>query len=325
MRVLFLEKHAIWINGLPIGFKDAGHEVLCSGVDNEDTVAELINNWKPDFIMMMGWTEQHCGIKRKWIRKCINSVNIPLIYWATEDPIHHELLTVPFIRQICPEFVFTVSKKLVPTYEAMGFNSAYLDFGFHPSVHKCVEKVDGYTCRIAVVANAYPGVIKVYPEFFRFESLRTLITPLLEDGLRIDFWGTRWEEMDKILGVEIPRDYIHGYLPYEEAHKVYSSADIVIGLQNTLGQVTMRTFEILGSGGFLLTSDTPAVSDLFEIGRHLEASTSPKKTLELVRYYLDNPEERQKIRKNGQLAVAPHNYRARAGSIISVLKARKIL
>ncbi|MGI6092713.1 MAG: CgeB family protein [Negativicutes bacterium] len=325
MRVLFLENHHIWIYGLPNGFRDAGHEVLITGIEREDTITEKISQFKPDLALMLGWTEQHVAAKRKWIRKCISTEDIPLIYWATEDPIHSQVLTVPFIMQARPDFVFTVSKELVAYYEKLGFPAAHLDFGYHPSVHKRTEKMDEYSCRLAVVANAYPGVIKVYPDFFRLESLAILIVPLLKAGLRIDFWGVRWHEMDDILGVKLPREFLHGYLPYEDAYKVYNSADIVIGLQNTKTQVTMRTYEILGSGGFLLTSATPAVNELFESGKQLIAVASPEETLAMVQFYLDRPDEREAIRKQGQAAVAGHSYRHRAESIIAALKARKII
>lgn len=325
MRVLFLENHAIWIHGLPNGFRDAGHQVMTAGIENEATVPELIGKFRPDLIMMLGWTEQHVGIKRKWLRKGVAGSSIPLVYWATEDPIHHQVLTVPFIRQVRPNFVFTVSKELVAVYEQMGFPAAHLDFGYHASIHKSVAKVDSYACQIAVVANAYPGVINVYPEFYRQESLRTLITPLLQGNLRVDFWGTRWHEMDEILGIRLPREFLHGYLPYAEAYKVYNSANIVIGLQNTTTQVTMRTFEILGSGGFLLTSNTPAVNRLFKVGHQLVAASSPEETLAMVHYYLDHPDQRHHIQQQGQAAVVNHSYQHRAESIIAILKASKIL
>lgn len=325
MRVLFLENHHIWIYGLPNGFRDAGHEVLISGIEQENTISQKVDEFKPDLVVMLGWTEQHVAAKRKWIRKCIASANIPLIYWATEDPIHSQVLTVPFIMQVRPDFVFTVSKELVAYYEKMGFPAAHLDFGYHPGVHKCAEKLEEYSCRLAVVANAYPGIIKVYPDFFRLESLAVLIVPLLQAGLRIDFWGVRWHEMDDILSVKLPREFLHGYLPYEEAHKVYNSADIVIGLQNTKTQVTMRTYEVLGSGGFLITSDTPAVRELFETGKHLIAVASPEEMLAMVQFYLDHPGERDKIKKQGQAAVVYHSYQRRAESIIAALKARNII
>jgi spore maturation protein CgeB len=127
------------------------------------------------------------------------------------------------------------------------------------------------------------------------------------------------------LGYQLPRAFLHGYLPYDEAYKVYNSADIVIGLQNTTTQVTMRTFEILGSGGFLLTSKTPAVDNLFKVNHDLVAAGSPEETLAMVHYYLDHPDQRHQIQQQGQAAVVSHSYQHRAESIIAILKARNIL
>lgn len=63
--------------------------------------------------------------------------------------------------------------------------------------------------------------------------------------------------MEPYLGKNIPEDWLHGYIHYLEARKVYNSADIVVGIQNHLTQLTQRIYEILGAGGFLLTADTP--------------------------------------------------------------------
>lgn len=325
MRVLFLESHPMWIHGLPNGFRDAGHDVRISGPLTKENIPALISGFKPELIFMLGWTKEHVGIKRRWIRDHVAASNIPFVYWATEDPIHAHILTIPFINQVRPHFVFTVSKEMVGHYEKMGFPSAHLDFGYHDCIHRQNGKVDSYACSIAVVANAYPGVIKVYPQFYRLESLRTLVTPVLKAGFRIDFWGLRWNEMADILDVRIPEQFLHGYLEYTEAYKVYNSADIVLGLQNTTSQVTMRTFETLGSGGFLLTSDTPAVTELFERDRHLVVAKKPEETVNLIQFYLDHPAEREKIRCQGKIAVSCHSYKHRAEFILRVLRERSIL
>ena len=53
------------------------------------------------------------------------------------------------------------------------------------------------------------------------------------------------------LGVEIPKDWIRGYIDYTDANKIYSASDIILGLQNLPTQLTQRTYEVLGLGGFL--------------------------------------------------------------------------
>ena len=103
--------------------------------------------------------------------------------------------------------------------------------------------------------------------------------------------------MKNILGVDIPRDWIQGYIDYTDANKVYSSSDIIIGLQNLPTQLTQRTYEIMGSGGILLTNDIPIINRLFKSGRDLITSSSPEETIELVKYYLQYPEKRNVIKK----------------------------
>ena len=325
MRVLFLESHPMWLYGLPNGFRDAGHEVKVSGPIGPGITLKLVEDFQPQLIIMLGWTQEHIGVNRKWIRDCVKKAGAPFVYWATEDPIHARVFTIPFIQSVRPDFVFTVSAKMVPHYEKIGFLSAHMDFGHHRSVHKSGEKVEQYSCSIAVVANAYPALRGVYRGLYRFESLQTLIKPVLKAGFQIDFWGWQWKEMSNLLGCSIPEECLHGYLPYTEAYKVYNSADIVLGLQNTHNQVTMRTYEILASGGFLITSDTPAVRQLFEPGRHLAVSKSPVETVELVRYYLENTDERKQICQQALEAVSHHSYRHRAEYMEMVLQERELL
>jgi len=83
--------------------------------------------------------------------------------------------------------------------------------------------------------------------------------------------------------------------------------------------------KILGSEGFCLTNDTLAVRQLFKNKRDLVISSSPQETVELVSYYLKHPEEREKIREQGKLAVSSYTYKSRAEYIIKTLKQQNIL
>jgi spore maturation protein CgeB len=325
MKVLFLENHPIWIHGLPNGFRDAGHTVKISGTLTKNKIPRLIRQFKPDLIISLGWTPEHRDNKQKWIRRYVSSTAIPHIYWATEDPTHHNSFSLPYVRTVKPDFVFTICRSMVKRYKKIGIKVAHMDFGYHRKVHREGKTYKKLQCNLAVVANGYSRILKIYPKHFRIQSIRHLIRPLVKDGTRIDFWGKQWEVMKPVLGARIPRRWIHGYLPYPNAHKVYNSAKIVIGPQNQLTQVTQRTYEILGSGGFLLTSDTPEIRRLFKPGKDLVVSRSAFQTRKLVNYYLKHPEERERIRKNGLRAVRKHDYKQRAIYMIRQLKKHKIL
>ena len=325
MRVLFLENHPMWIHGLPNGFRDAGHTVKISGTLTKYKLPRLLRRFRPDLIISMGWTPEHSDNKQKWMRRFVGSSGIPHIYWATEDPTHHESFSLPYVRTVKPDFVFTICRSKVKDYKKMGIKAAHMDFGYHQKVHRNGVSIKRLRSNIAIVANGYSRILNIYPKHFRIKSLHHLIRPLVKDRTRIDIWGKQWEGMKPILGVGVPRSWLHGYLPYPDAHKVYNSAKIVIGPQNQLTQVTQRTYEILGSGGFLLTSDTPEIRRLFKPGKDLVVSRSAKQTRNLVRYYLKHPKQRERIRKQGKITVLRHNYKQRALYMIQQLKKHKIL
>lgn len=327
MRILFLESHPMWIYGLPNGFVDNGHDVLISGPLTESNISEMINEFKPDLIFTMGHTpENGSALKQKWINKAVAETNIPHIYWATEDPRYTPTFSLPLIETMKPDFVFTICPPRIEYYKEKGIEAEWLDFGYHSNVHYSLEKPEkDYDCSIAIVANAYPKLYEEVPNHTRFQYLSILIEPLIRANIRVDFWGRYWKEMSDILKWDIPEEWIHGYLSYTEANKVYSSADITIGLQNLPTQLTQRTYEVLGSRGLLLTVDTPAIRKLFKPNEDLLVTNSAKQTLDLVDFYLMNSEKREKIKANGCKKVANYSYQKRAKYIMQVLYDRQII
>lgn len=325
MRILFWEDNPMWIFGLPNGFRDLGHNVMISESLTEEDLYKTITNFKPQLVVTIGWTTATTGRRVNLIRKYVRAFKIPHVYWATEDPTHTFSFTLPLIQKMQPDFVFTICPSRVNYYKKLGIKAAHMDFGFHPNVNYCTNVDANYSHCIAVVANGYSRNLKLYPKHYRIESIRTLISPLIKKNIPVDFYGWGWEEMSEFVGTSIPPEWIHGKLPYIETNKVYSSSKIILGIQNNPIQMTQRNFEILASGGFLLTSDTPIIRDLFVPDRDLVVSSSPEETLELTQYYLKNSEKRDIIRKQGEASVKPYSYTNRAQYMLEVLYNQNIL
>ncbi len=132
--------------------------------------------------------------------------------------------------------------------------------------------------------------------------------------------GDGWPELARAMGLSIPRQAVRGPLPYEETAAVYNSAAIVLGLQNSPLHLTQLTFDILGSGGFLLTLKTPAVERVFAPGRHLAVTASAWETPAIVDHYLTRPDKRQAIARAGQQLVhQKHTYRDRAVRLLALI------
>ena len=128
MRILFLESNPMWIYGLPNGFCDAGHTVMISGPLTEEGIIDMIANFQPDLIFTMGHTSEHTEKKQKMIRELVTSTNILHVYWATEDPGYTLTFSLPLIRTIEPDFVFTICPSRVDFYRDKGIPSAHFRF-----------------------------------------------------------------------------------------------------------------------------------------------------------------------------------------------------
>jgi len=63
--------------------------------------------------------------------------------------------------------------------------------------------------------------------------------------------------------------------------------------------LSLRVFDVLGSGGFLITNYQAEISSLYEIGTDLETYSSLEELKDKCSYYLTHDEERERIALNG--------------------------
>lgn len=320
MKVLFIDSNDVLQFLLPSGFSDAGHEIMITGpILNREHLSYLIDSFGPHLVITYGWGPEQTIEKQYIIKSCVRERNIPHVYWSVEDPLYTENFVLPLLVAAEPDAVFTICSSYVDYYRVRGFNTAHMDWGVAPGIHFPTSSSSEKSVDIAIIANSYNWILDEFKVDIRMDSMRALLLPLLENGLRVDIWGSGWEEMSSYLGIGIDPSTLHGPVHFFESNAIYNSAKIIIGFQNYENQVTQRTYEVLGSGGFLLTFDTPAVRKLFEPGRDLLVSSSPQETLQIVHHYLRAEEERKAIARQGHLAVSPHTYRVRAEYMIRVL------
>lgn len=129
-----------------------------------------------------------------------------------------------------------------------------------------------------------------------------------------------------------------GKLPFEELKNIYSNTKICLNISNAVSYdlrhlslkeprsistmlrsgkkynpTNARLMEIPYYGGFQLTEYGSPLEDYFEVGKEVSCYRSIDDAKMLIRYYLENNKEREKIRLNGYLkARKEYDY----GSII---------
>ena len=81
----------------------------------------------------------------------------------------------------------------------------------------------------------------------------------------------------------------------------------------------LRIFDIMGSGGFLLSNYQAEIPELFEIGKDLAVYESQEDLLNKIAYYLEHDDVRREIAKNGQEKVKrQYSYKTRLQKILEL-------
>lgn len=104
----------------------------------------------------------------------------------------------------------------------------------------------------------------------------------------------------------------------EELAQIYSSSKINLNI-NLQGKssINYRVFEVLASGGFLLTDEREDLEQYFEISKHFETYKDTKDLIDKIDFYLKNINIAQKIAQLGKFeVVSNHTFSARARMIL---------
>ncbi len=104
-----------------------------------------------------------------------------------------------------------------------------------------------------------------------------------------------------------------------EINRVYSSSlvNVDIGRIYQDDIVTMRVFDVLACGGFLLAQHSPDLERCFRVGEEIESYSSLDELRAKVRYYLANPAARARLASAGRRAVGErHTFEHRLDRIL---------
>jgi len=117
----------------------------------------------------------------------------------------------------------------------------------------------------------------------------------------------------------------------EHIAKAYKSSKIGLnivsgGIFNCDLQFSVRVYQVMGSGCFLLTEYIPNIETMFIPGVHLDVFHTKEEMIEKIDYYLEHPKIREKIAIQGyQEVMEKHDIDARVNQYLDVIKKRVYL
>jgi spore maturation protein CgeB len=205
---------------------------------------------------------------------------------------HPDMVTIENLRQF--DYIFCASLHFLKKLRVIG----YLNVEFMPAC----------TSKIPVPAPIEHDIIFLGNARGNRPDGRAIVGDMMRTGLDFKVWGNLWESI-------LPKKYYGGrYWEYGRLEELYASAKITLNDHHPdmerEGFVSNKVFDILASGGFVISGKNRGLAPIFNDS--VPEYESAEHLKELVEYYLVNPEKRQCLMEKGLKIAKTHTYAERA-------------
>ena len=274
---------------------------------------EFAADYKPDILLVL----KGDSIFPETLKKIRNELNIITVNWFLDTVFS------PYWKNLAEhissfyDYFFMIDSKDVLKYTKI--NSAYVEclpLACDPDLHKRIEltkaDIGKYQADICFVGTIVPIRERILEELLDFD--------LSIWGPSVNIWGDCLSEDSKLKKCHRYRS-VYG----QELVKVYNASKIVLSIHglygNRLFSVTPRLFEVSACGTFQLVNEQRQISDLYKIGEEIVCYRNIKELRDLIKFYLEHPDQREIIAKNGQeRAYGNHTYVQRIEKMIKIIK-----
>jgi len=323
-----------WIyEGWRDAFEDMGHQ--CHPLTAFDSLENKVEIVRPDIFMtavnIIDFSKQAKTLKR------LREQGIKIFMW-----VHWPL--VPSCRLAEP---FLLSENLVDIYfgerepegmadfeEKIGKKYHVIPNAANKKLHYQVKAAEKYDYDLVYLGAKLP-----MKQWF-FENI---LIPLSKK-YRVGIFGPYWTVKDNVYrGIVKSFQYIRfekgiSYVnklriqvPPEEENLLYSSAKIALNFHERDEDcmqshkiVNQRTFKIPACGGFQLCDDATGIRRYFNEDELVTVKPIKSEWLDTIEYYLNRPEEREKIRLQGnRRARNEHTYHNRVEQLLTLYQSVK--
>ncbi len=306
------------------------YDVIMRKIGRKKMNVQLLNAIKdfgPDLSFFVLFTDE---IMRETIKNITEKSGSITLNWFTDDHWRFQ----NYSRYWAPLFhwAVTTDSDSVEKYHRIGYhNIIESQWGFNHFIYKHYNIPQDYD--VTFIGQVH-------------SDRKNFIDYLYQSGIEVNCWGKGWKngrlefnEMVKMFSrSKINLNFTQSSLMFrlKPIIKIFLNrrADNSIHLNNIFNvtrniadiknmhktQIKARIFEITGSGGFLLTQDVAHLTEYFVPGKEIEIFNDADELLEKIKYYLNNDEKRENIRRAGhKRAISEHSFEQRLMNIFYTL------
>lgn len=273
---------------------------------NQELVAKA-EETKPDLSFFFLFTNEISPSTIESVGRCTGA---PTVNWFADDHWRFE----SFTRHYAPSFDWSVTThhESLAKYRAIGYERAILS-QWACNRYAYGKTADGLEHDVTFVGQPYG-------------DRAALVAHLASAGYEVECWGYGWpagrlehDQMVRVFGSSrINLNLSNAYTPVRSLRARVGGWVRGIGEIPRTSQIKGRTFEVPGSGGFLLTERVPHLEDYFEIGSEIAVFWTADELVEQVGWWLEHPQERAAAAEAGYRRVlAEHTYDHRFAEIFA--------
>ncbi len=273
---------------------------------NAELVAAAYGSFDLVFFFMLGEEIDPAAIAR------ITASGVPTLNWFADDHWRFD----GFTRDYAPALSWSVTTdhESVPKYHEIGVDNVVLS---------------QWACnRFAYDRGGADDELRYDVTFVGqpHGDRREVIDHVRSAGFDVHCWGNGWDggrlDHDGMVGVfrssRINLNLSNSFVPKPSLRMRLGAVarGQKIDRSPRRSQIKGRTFEVPGTGGFLLTERVPHLEEYFDIGTEIAAYSTTEELIEQIGHWLARPEKRAGVAAAGYTRVrAEHTYDHRFGEI----------
>jgi len=207
------------------------------------------------------------------------------------------------------DLILTSFPHLVPRLRTMGIASEYFRIGFDTRVLELLGKTEQ-----DIPASFVGGISRHHGKALPMLEYLAQNTP-------IEFFGYGADSLSRSSPVAARhRGEVWGMAMYRALARSRVTLNRHINVAENNAN-NMRLYEATGVGTLLITDRKDNLGELFEVGKEVVAYSTPAEAAELIRYYIDHPDEAREIARAGQArTLREHTYQRRMEELVPVLE-----
>jgi spore maturation protein CgeB len=308
-----------WNNGwyYKAGFESNGHRVLCfdpsSTKDAFKKVFEFTKSSKPDFILH---TKDELPAEIFQELRSLTKV----IQWYP-DPVIPEWL-LPYVK--ASDVFFTMSEGLVEEFRSLGAEHVFwLTQAFYPSFFQIrditEEDRNTFAAEVTFVGNLGSKT--------QYLPRRQYLERIIREGFRLKWWGPKIPRKFVTIPLLLGRlgkayggKFIWGqeYAKAAQLSKIFLAFDSMPGIKKSM---SARMYTAVGCGAFYLCQHVEGIEEVLVPGREIVTFRSEQEMIDMIRYYLKNDEERERIARAGRERILKdHTYEIRTRELLRIIE-----